>query len=319
MAVKFFSIIIITTILIIYYALGGSRFPDYLNYITISENGGWLFKEDEYFFVWISRAWLKFLPKYFDYVYTVDLLAAFVQLFYLIWIISGRTRNRCVAQFWITVFSGPLLLTTTLRGTISYLCSFMLVERSRSNRFIILLILLFGLAFHDSFIFVCIAYALSRVFYNLIGKTALISAYILAVLIVLFGFLVVQGVVPLILLLGIGIREIYFTDFAPPSAAKLGYAIFVAILVMPLISRINEKNHKDILFLVLLFLFSAILFALSSTPAIRMLMYVTGMSFIVGFHANAYPKILSNQIVMMFACVPVLLLMFWDLFRNVQI
>jgi hypothetical protein len=313
---KIISIIVAIFICLIYYLVGGELFPDYKNYITISENGGWLFDPNEYFFEWASRWWLRELPNYVPNVIAVDLLAFAVQLIYVIWLIDTVNKAEIVGKYWITVLSGPLLLTTTLRGTVAYLAAYLLVDSKNRSILKSSLILLMGLSFHDSFLIVALAYIISYPLSGFLGRRFLISVYIFSVFMIVFGGYLLGGLASLILILGIGIRDVYFSEVSGPSIIKIVYALFVAGLVFPIVWSKNNENQQSTLMIVLLFAASSILFGLSSTPAIRMLLFVSGMAVLVGFSRGLYPSYLNKPSVMILIGLPIIFLMFWDLFRN---
>lgn len=314
-ALIFIQIIII---LMVYYIVGGESFPDYLNYITISENGGWLFDEREYFFEWFSRGWLKYMPEIVSHKIAVDFFAAFIQLAYIIWVLMARERKSLTSRYWITAFSGPLFLTTTLRGSISYLAAFLLVENRNYSKSVVGLILISGLAFHDSFALIVIAYIFSRLSYKFISRKVIAVVYFSSFLLAMFGSSIVQGIAPLILLLGIGIRDVYFLDVSDASLLKIMYAIFVGTLIFPLV-RVAKSEDENLIFLVMIYFLSCGLFAISSTPAIRMLLYVSGMAITLGFKRELYPRIFKNPLFMVPFGSIIMSLMFWDLMRNANI
>jgi len=313
---KAISIVVAIFICSIYYFVGGELFPDYKNYITISENGGWLFDPNEYFFEWVSRWWLRELPSYVSHVIAVDLLAFAVQLIYVVWLICAVKKSEIVAKYWITVLSGPLLLTTTLRGTVAYLAAYLLVDGENRSFLKSTPILLLGLSFHDSFLIVALICIISYVLSAYLGRRLLISIYIFSVFMIFFGSYLLGGLGSLILILGIGIRDVYFMEISGPSIIKTIYALFVAALVFPIVWSKNIENPQSTLIIVLLFAASSILFGLSSTPAIRMLLFVSGMAVLVGFSRGLYSLYFYRPSVMIFLGMPIISIMFWDLFRN---
>ena len=228
------KLIAFSVILIIYYVVGGDAFPDYSNYITISEKGGYLFFENEYFFEWISRFWLANVGSAIgDHKLSIDIFAGLIQAIYFIWLMkdSGDRRYE-LAKFWITIFLGPLLITTTLRGSPAYLAIFWMVAASRS-RLELMVAALAALGFHDSAILPIVVFVLARVFKRFDTRPVRIFLLGTSVAVIVAGAAVIQLAVPLLLALGMGIRAVYFTELTAPSVPKIIYALFVGLLCLP--------------------------------------------------------------------------------------
>ncbi len=148
----FLFLAVITTL---YYGLGAEQFPDYDNYITIANNNGWLFNEDEYLFEWISRALLT-LPMSLGLQprTAVDLLALINQIVclgYFGWLLISQDRARVFGATLLIALVGVLLITTTLRASTAYLALSLFVLRGMRLDVFGGLLLLLGLAWHDSF------------------------------------------------------------------------------------------------------------------------------------------------------------------------
>lgn len=312
---------VFVALVVVYYSLGGAHFPDYQNYITISEKGGYLFLENEYFFEWVSRFWLRYVGSELrNHILSVDIFVGLIQLIYFTWLMhdSGDERYE-LSKFWITVFLGPLLLTTTLRGTPAYIAVFMILG---SNYSILGLFFCFMLAlsFHDSALLPLLVYCLARVTTFIDYSLVRVSVLLVGMLFIAIGSLFLQTLMPVLLSYGLGIREIYFMEPASPSAAKIVYAIFVGFLCA-LACIMNGLRNEKLWFMVLLYFFSAILFALSSTPAIRMLLYVFGGAILLNiqFSKGIVFNFFNSIFVQAFIAPLLIALMFWDLFRNASV
>jgi hypothetical protein len=317
---KYQTLTLAIVICLIYYLVGGESFPDYKNYITISEKGGWLFDENEYYFEWISRWWLREMPVYFSSQVAVNGLILFVQLTYAVWLLKSKSKAEKIAKYWITVLSGPLFLTTTARGTIAYIAAYSLVEKNKKlSIYKAFFFIILGLSFHDSFIIVVVAYAASLIFARYATRKIFIVLYVFSLLTIVLGHIVFGEIVGLILQFGIGIRDVYFQENSTPSILKTSYALTVCLIVLPLVNSKKNIEPSLILMIVILLAVSSILFSLSSTPAIRMLLYVSGMSILVGFSNRLYPRVFERKIFMIAIGLPIIFIMFWDLFRNANV
>jgi hypothetical protein len=318
---KLEKLIAFLIILAIYYAVGGDAFPDYSNYITISEKGGYLFLEDEYFFEWISRFWLANVGSIIsNHQLSVDIFAALVQLIYFGWLMhdSGDKRYE-LSKFWITIFLGPLLITTTLRGSPAYLAIFWIAAAPRTWIGAAGASLI-ALGFHDSALLPIVIYVLARIFSRLDSRPMRIFLLLAGVGVIVAGAAVIQLAVPLLLQLGMGIRAVYFAEITSPSVPKMIYALFIALLCLPLCSKRMMKVEQGF-FVLAMFFASALLFALASTPAIRMLLYVFGSALILNFryHKGITQRFARMSIVQVGVAPMLMAVMFWDLFRNANV
>lgn len=305
----------------IYYLVGGDGFPDYQNYITLSEGGGYLFLPDEYFFEWFSRFWLAHVgAEIGDHQLSVDMFVVLIQAIYFVWLMcdSGDPKYE-VAKFWITVFLGPLLITTTLRGSPAYLAVFWMVAANRSS-WALAMAALAALAFHDSAILPIVVLVLSRLFGRLDARPVRAALLVLGAVLIIIGTAFLQIAVPLLLQLGLGIRAVYLLDALAPSLPKIVYALFVGALCIPLCWRRSAQVEQGF-FVLALFTASAMLFALSSTAAIRMLLYVFGAALILIMkHDNGMlPRFARMTAVQAILAPPLIALMFWDLFRHATV
>lgn len=303
-------------VLIIYYLIGGINFPDYSNYVTLSEKGGYLFYENEYFAEWISRAWLSNAGVMLDnHFLSIDLFTLIIQLSYIIWILNGPSKIEKISKYWITVFLAPLLLTTTVRGTIGYICLFQFfIGEFNYKR-----ALIFGftaVAFHDSAAipFILLTPALLVTNTRAFKKINLLI-WVASLIFINFGQLITTELLVVVSTLGIGIREVYFQNYEAPSLVKLLYANF--IIALTLVVLINKGDEKKKLSLMLIMLACSLLFSISSTPAIRLYIYVFGVSIIMISNGTGLPKnLLNNNAAIILFTPTIMSLTFYDLFRN---
>ncbi len=317
---KFYIFTLWLIIIAIYYGVGGEAFPDYLNYVTISQKGGYLFYEDEYLAEWISRFWLSNVGQILgDHYLSVDIFALIVQIAYLIWAFSGKDKSVILVKFWVTVFMGPLLLTTTLRATIPYILFFQLFLGQITIKRIIVLGLL-ALSFHDSamvpFFIAFMIHILFKESSSINRKIAQLM-YAASVLVVLAGEYLAPTILPLLSSIGLGIRDIYFIDFVPASGFKIAYASL--IIIMTGIIFFHAPNERLVLIVISMLCASSVLFAISSTPAIRMYLFVFGACICLLSRGKRLEKIISNPIAIFMIPPLALFVLFYDLFRNANV
>jgi hypothetical protein len=313
---KFFTISLCLIVIIFYYVIGGHNFPDYSNYITISEKGGYLYFENEYFAEWISRAWLSNIGFILnDHTLSIDIFALLIQFSYIMWILSGVEKKDNISKYWITVFLAPLFLTTTLRGTVGYICLFQFFIGALTLK----RALIFGfiaVSFHDSAAipFILLAPALlllNSKSFNIINALLWSFSFIF----INFSQIISAQLLALVSTFGIGIREIYFQNYESPSLVKSLYANF--ILGLTFVVLINKGEAEKKLSLMLIMFACSMLYSIASTPAIRMLIYVFGICVVMASHSEGLVKnLLSNRIVISVFTPIVMGLTFYDLFRN---
>jgi hypothetical protein len=316
---KLYSIAVYLIIIFIYYIVGGESFPDYLNYVTISEKGGYLFFENEYFAEWISRAWLAHAGDVLsDHYLSVDLFALGIQIFYFIWLLIDKEKSIISAKFWITVFMGPLLLTTALRATVPYLCVFQFFfGKPTRGRWLLLGGLSVG--FHDSALipFILIANALLWVDVAKIRKLNILL-WGLSLVIIYFGSYFVDIFISVISSIGVGIRDVYFLEYQSPSLAKFLYANLMLFLTC--ITLKTSIDSRKVLMLMSVMFVSSLLFAIASTPAIRMYIYVFGICLVLISRSDGFLKsVMLNRGVLTVVPPLILMLSFYDLFKNAAV
>ncbi|MDI9232734.1 hypothetical protein QLQ16_02670 [Limnohabitans sp. HM2-2] len=313
------TLIVYVVIIILYYAFGGASFPDYENYITISQKGGYLFSPDEYFAEWGSRWWLKNVGEIIgNHKISIDILVLFIQIYYLAWLLRGDDEKLDVAKLWITIFLGPLLLTTTIRATPVYLLVYTLAA-TRVSAIKLMIIFMFGLFFHDTALLVFLVYFIAY-FIEINFKKSINflvpGAWLISILMILLGNLMAENIMLILKNLNIGVRDVYLKSIDSPSFLKIAYALFIAVLCVPSIKR-KEKTLED-LFLVGLLLLGALTFAVSSTAAIRIFIFAFGVSLIQLIKNSTESRMFVAASSFSYALFFPLItsLMFWDLFRN---
>ena len=305
-------------IVLIYYTLGGQSFPDYANYITLSQNGGYLFYENEYFAEWLSRLWLANVGRLIgDHQLSVDIFSAIIQITYLIWAVNGHEKNKLIAKFWITIFLGPLLLTTTIRATVSYLCVFQVFLGELTLKRILFYGLV-GASFHDA-VLIPVAMILGmKIFENYLKIKMPSFLLIVSFCIIALGPYLVNFALELINSFGIGIREIYFQNYLSPSVAKYVYALFILTLSFFVLHVESEPLAQSAYMSIVVV--STMMFSIASTPAIRLYLYAFGPACILLVRGTGLMgKLMRNKIVLLTVPIFILPLMIFDLFRNVEV
>lgn len=313
------ALIVYILIISFYYVLGGKSFPDYENYITISEKGGYLFSPDEYFTEWGSRWWLKNIGQVIgNHQISIDILVLFIQIYYLVWLLNNKDEKIDIAKLWITIFLGPLLLTTTIRATPVYLLVYTLAA-SRVSIIKLLMMFLFGLLFHDTALLAFFVYFMAYLIEKNFKKSIdflMVSVWVFSIFMIVFGNLMTENFILILKSLNIGVRDVYLKSIDSPSLLKIAYALFIAALSIPSINR-KEKTLEDLFLIGLLFL-GAITFAVSSTAAIRIFIFAFGVALIQLIKNSTELRMFVATSSFSYALFFPLItsLMFWDLFRN---
>lgn len=285
-----------------YYYLGGDRFPDYQNYMTLLQNdisGG---AEGRAIAEWIPKYYLRF----FYYIgggvaESVNALVVAIQIYFLYWILL--IKKRCEARDsdgilnYILVM-GPLLLTTTLRATPAYLGVAYFIAAKKDRKLSAVLILLIGVLSHDSAIIIITIMYLSY----LMRKATFISKWssliiFLSALLSLVGENYFPSLQALLFQMNLGERSSYFSDASKISILKNVYWLFVGLVVHRAMN--NAKDDWRAIFFVVSYAAFSFLFIINNVVAIRFVLFLLGSiilyqgGLLFGFTASNFKRLIN--------------------------
>lgn len=319
-------LLVVFSVLAIYYVVGGYGFPDYRNYITLAENNGYISSPDEYAAEWISRFFLRNGFGVLDSaVEVVDFFAAFIQVFYIVFILSLMKDEDILHQrgwLFFTLALSPLLLTTALRAAPAYIIIAYLAYYGRFTSLRFLLLSLLAISFHDSAILMVVLFVLSCVFCNVfkrVNASFIRKVMWLSVLLIVFSEQFSLLFVSLISNFDFGIRAAYFQS---PESASLVKKIFVLfawyIAYTSLFNKLCCVRTK--VFICAAALLMALSFSISEVAGIRIAGYVIGVSVVSKgaflLSGNEGDKLRQVDLLCGFMYFVV---MFYDIFRNVKV
>lgn len=309
---KIANFFVILMLLCFYYFLGGDSFPDYSNYVAIAENGGYLFVEDEFVAEWISRAFLKYGPKWFESaVIAVDIFAFLIQFFFVSFVFfSGDKISQRFHRGWFfySLALAPLLITTALRASPAYLIfAYVGASDIKLSKKTILLGLL-AISFHDSALIMALLYILVcfiGTFFKFVR-----NAYILKILVCMLVPIIifpgqVVGIIGLLLSqFNLGIRAIYLTSAPDPSILKIFFMLLVWWVSFGAVFS-SEIDSKVRLFIFASLFIAVLAFAINEVAGIRLSLYALGSAILAkgAFFSTGNKKdkfLLLDMVLMMF-------------------
>lgn len=317
--------LIILFVISVYYVVGGYGFPDYSNYVTLVENGGYLRSPDEYVTEWVARFILKNEFGFFSTAQgTVDFLAAFVQFFYVVFVfLLMRSDNLQQQRGWLffTLALSPLLLTTALRAAPAYLLIAYLAAYGKvlTPRFIILALI--AVAFHDSAIIMVTLCVLSCAFcyvFSSVGAYFLRWVMGLSLVIILLSQQISFLLLSLVSRFDFGIRSVYFQGGDVASLVKKVFLIFIWLVAYT--ALFNERSNIRVkVFLCASVLLMALSFSINEVAGVRFSAYVLGAALVSkgAFLLSGNEGSRFGQVDLLFGFV-YFVVMFYDIFRNVQ-
>lgn len=266
--IKLIAMLMIMSALVIYYfILGPTAFPDYDNYLTIARNGGYLFAPNEYFFEYFSRGILT--NKYIVSESAVDLLVFISQcftIFYMIYLIKEKPWNGLI-QSSLTSVS---FLTTIIRAAPAYEVIGFLCAGSLSLKKILICSII-ALSWHDTaaipiaivtFIYFTRYLRINSILVNLFNKI-----YLFGIAIFLFSEkfkLIIENLIGSI----IGIRSIYFETDGGHSLLKIIYSVGIYLSTIYLIKNSKMDSEKKLI-IYGLNMVGALIYSINSVAGIR--------------------------------------------------
>ena len=314
------------SVIIVYYVVGGYAFPDYSNYITLVENGGYLFSPDEYAAEWISRFILRNGFGFFSTSKgSVDFLAVVSQLFFVISIyllMRNGTKQHQKGWLFFTLLLSPLLLTTVLRATPAYIIVAYLAyyERGLSRRSVFLGLL--AVSFHDSAIVMILIYFIVVIFCNVFSGVKLwmlrFSMWC-ALAVIVFSQYVSYLILVVLSQFDFGVRSVYMQGVESFSIVKKLFIVFVWFVAYTLLYN-KSASLKSKVFVTAGVVLVALSFSINEVVGIRFSAYILGSAVVCKGAFLLSGKEKSNYSVLdYFFAFLYFLLMFYDVFRNAKI
>lgn len=318
-------LLVVSTVLLVYYSVGGYGFPDYRNYIALAENNGYIVSANEYAAEWVARFFLRNGFGVADTAAgTVDFFAAFVQFFYVVFILMllrGDDLQQQRGWLYFTLALSPLLLTTALRATPAYLIIAYLCSYGKISTFRFLILAVVAISFHDSAIVMIAIYVMSCVFCNVFCNVregflrwVMWGAFALTVLSQQVSFLFVS----LVSHFDFGIRAVYFQGGESASIVKKVFLLFIWVVAYTALSG-EAVSIRSKVFLCASTLVMALSFSLSEVAGIRFSVYVLGAAVVAKgafvFSGNKDSEFKQVDFVFGFMYF---VIMFYDIFRNVK-
>lgn len=319
-----FSLVILF-VLAVYYSVGGYGFPDYINYITLVENGGYLRSPDEYAAEWLVRFILKNEFGFFSGAQnTVDFLAVFVQVFYVVFVsllMKDEDRQRQRGWLFFTLALSPLLLTTVLRAGPAYLIVTYLALHGKvlTPRFVVLALI--AISFHDSAIVMIALYVLSAMFcciFSRVGVRELRWLMVVSLAIMLLSQQVSLLLMSVVSHFDVGIRSVYFQGGDAASLVKKVFVVFIWFVAYTALSN-DRSSMRTKVFLCACSLLMAVSFSVSEVAGVRFSAYVLGIALVSkgAFILSGNGRGKLSQLDLLFGFV-YFAVMFYDVFRNAQ-
>ncbi|UVH50567.1 hypothetical protein NVB75_29095 [Pseudomonas sp. CBS] len=321
----YLNVFFVCVLLVVYYLMGGGAFPDYPNYVTIVNNGGYLFSKDEYMAEWVSRFFLSQGLFFFDSAeHVVDFFALIVQVFYILFVfyfgvLKGGISRR--GWFFFTAVLGPLLITTALRASPAYiLIAYIAATGGRLNlKFLLLSVL--AVSFHDSALILVVLYAASclmaRIF-RVVGPKFYQILMWCSLVLILLSQQVALALFSVVSKLDMGIRSVYFQELPETSIVKKVFLIVIWIVAYTTIKNVAVHARTKI-FVCGSMLLTALSFSLNEVAGIRFALYVLGSCVLAkgafifsGQHNSRYRQIDVVLAVAYFGLV------FMDILRNAR-
>jgi len=319
----YLNLLFVLALLVVYYFMGGWSFPDYSNYVTIVNNGGYLFSKDEYLAEWVSRLFLSQGLLFFDSAdHVVDFFALIVQIFYVLFVfyfgvVKGGISRR--GWFFFTAVLGPLLITTALRASPAYiLVAYIAATGGRFNlRFILLSIL--AVSFHDSALILVAVYAASCMVTYMFKSIGLVFYQFLmwcSLTLILLSQQVAYILFSVVSKLNIGIRSVYFQELPETSIVKKIFMVVIWVVAYTTIKNLAVQARTK-LFVCGSMLLTALSFALSEVVGVRFALYVLGSCVLAkgAFLFTGQSSSRYRQVDVIFA-VGYFCLVFMDILRN---
>lgn len=319
---NFFFVLVL---LIVYYFMGGWSFPDYPNYVTIVNNGGYLFNKDEYMAEWVSRFFLSHGLIFFDSAeHVVDFFALIIQVFYILFVFYFGVVKDGISRrgwFFFTAVLGPLLITTALRASPAYiLVAYVAATGGRLNlKFVVLSIL--AVSFHDSAIILVFVYAISCLVARMFRSVG--PAFYQLLMWCSFALILLSQQVAFVLFsmvskLNIGIRSVYFQELPEASIVKKVFIVVVWVVAYTAIKNVTV-NARTKIFVCGSMLLTAFSFSLNEVVGVRFSLYVLGSCVLAkgAFLFSGQPNSRYRQIDIVFA-IAYFCLVFMDLLRNAR-
>lgn len=318
--------LVVSTVLAVYYLIGGYGFPDYRNYIVLAENNGYISSPDEYAAEWISRFFLRNgfgLSE--NAAETVDFFAASIQFFYVVFVLVLMRDNDVLHQrgwLYFTLALSPLLLTTALRAAPAYLIVSYLAYYAKVKTLRFLILALLAISFHDSAILMIAIYILSNIFCYFFGKTtALFLRCVMwvSLVLIIFSKQISFLLMMLVAQFDFGIRAVYFQGGDGNSIAKKIFILLIWFVAFTALSN-KESSIRAKVFLCATALLMALTFSISEVAGVRISVYVLGIAVVSKgaflLSGNRDSKFRQLDLLCGFAYFG---LMFYDIFRNVKI
>ena len=318
-------VLVILFVLAVYYVVGGYGFPDYSNYIALVRNGGYLRSPDEYATEGVARFILKNEFGFFGSAHsTVDFLAAFVQLFYVVFVfilMKDEDLQRQRGWLFFTLALSPLLLTTVLRAGPAYLVVTYLALYGKvfTPRFIVLALI--AISFHDSAIVMIALYVLSSMFccvFSRVGVRELRWLMGVSLLIILLSQQVYLLLMSLVSNFELGIRSVYFQAENAASLVKKVFVVFIWFVAYTALYN-DRSSIRTKVFLCACSLLMAVSFSINEVAGVRFSAYVLGVALVSkgAFILSGNGEGKFSRLDLLFGFV-YFVVMFYDVFRNVK-
>ncbi len=269
-------------LLIVYYIMGGWSFPDYPNYVTIVNNGGYLFSKDEYMAEWLSRFFLSHGLAFFGSAdRVVDVFALFVQLFYVSFCFYFGTSKTTLSRrgwFFFTAVLGPLLITTALRASPAYILIAYIAASGMRLNFKFMLLAVLAVSFHDSALILVVLYVVSCVvsrIFKFISPTQYKIFLWCSFFLIVLSQQVTAVLFSVVSKLNVGIRSVYFLELPQTSLVKKVFLLVIWFVAYTTIQN-SSVSVRTKIFVCASMLITAVSFSLSEVVGVRFALYVLG-------------------------------------------
>ncbi|AZF04438.1 hypothetical protein [Pseudomonas sp. R5-89-07] len=321
----YLNLAFVVALLGVYYFMGGWAFPDYPNYVTIVNNGGYLFSKDEYMAEWVSRLFLSHGLSFFDSAeHVVDFFALIVQIFYILFVFYFGVSKEGISKrgwFFFTAVLGPLLITTALRASPAYILIAYIAATGGRFGFKVALLSILAVSFHDSALILVIVYAASCIgarLFKSIGPVFYRFLMWCSLALILLSQQVAYILFSVVSKLNIGIRSVYFLELPETSIVKKVFMVVIWVVAYTTIRNISV-NVRTKLFVCGSILLTALSFSLSEVVGVRFALYVLGSCVLAkgAFLFTGQRDSRYRQVDVIFA-VAYFCLVFMDILRNAR-
>jgi len=277
---KYFALF---TLLIIYYFMGGEKFPDYENYVRITEAIG---RDDPLikFELVPTLILTSFYSITLDPKLTVDLYIFFLHLFYIFWLYAFHKGTAKNGMLLFTLLVAPLALTSTIRAAFAYVAvSYYIASKGRVKNHFSLPLLLFGILSHYSSLIIIFIYLVTKFFISNknFNNISIFTAVCFGIFLATFNIRESSDIIAqALLMIDLQDRLVYVEEATSLSFLKVFYWLFIGYFVYT-VSKSKRSTSIQSNFMIGAYLVLSVLFSINSVIGIRLAVYLIGIGVLI--------------------------------------